>query len=103
MYLEIFLADFAAFRVFLRISRDLGKYLNFAGPRPHEISEALLKRCDLLKHLAIKNCEKTFLKNIKEIKLLKKFKNIRRFDFLGRHYQVKKNTVRNVTHQRTEA
>ena len=38
MYLEIFLADFAVFRVFLGISR---KYLNFAGPRPHEISEAL--------------------------------------------------------------
>ena len=34
MYLEIFLADFAVFRVFLGISRD------FAGPR--EISEALL-------------------------------------------------------------
>ena len=26
-----------------------------------------LKRCDLLKHLAIKNCEKTFRKDIKEI------------------------------------
>ena len=38
MYLEIFLADFAVFRVFLGISR---KYLNFAGPRPREISEAL--------------------------------------------------------------
>ena len=36
MYLEIFLADFAGFR---RISR---KYLNFAGPRPREISEALI-------------------------------------------------------------
>ena len=35
MYLEIFLADFAVFR---GISR---KYLNFAGPRPREISEAL--------------------------------------------------------------
>ena len=37
MYLEIFLADFAVFR---GISR---KYLNFAGPRPREISEALCK------------------------------------------------------------
>ena len=35
MYLEIFLADFAVFR---GISR---KYLNFAGLRPREISEAL--------------------------------------------------------------
>ena len=35
MYLEIFLADFAVFRVFLGISR------NFANPRPREISEAL--------------------------------------------------------------
>ena len=35
MYLEIFAADFAGFR---GISR---KYLNFAGPRPREISEAL--------------------------------------------------------------
>ena len=40
MYLEIFLADFAVFRVFLGISR---KYLNFAGPRPREVSEALIK------------------------------------------------------------
>ena len=38
MYLEIFLADFAVFRVFFGISR---KYLNFAGLRPREISEAL--------------------------------------------------------------
>ena len=38
MYLEIFLADFAVFRVFLGISR---KYLNFVGPQPREISEAL--------------------------------------------------------------
>ena len=35
MYLEIFLADFAVFRVFWGISRD------FAGPRPRELSEAL--------------------------------------------------------------
>ena len=41
MYLEIFLADFAVFLVFfLGISR---KYLNFAGPRPREISEALIE------------------------------------------------------------
>ena len=39
MYLEIFLADFAVFHNFWGISR---KYLNFAGPRPHEISEALI-------------------------------------------------------------
>ena len=38
MYLEIFLADFAVFRVFLGI---LQKYLNFASLRPREISEAL--------------------------------------------------------------
>ena len=38
MYLEIFLADFAVFCVFLGISL---KYLNFADPRPREISEAL--------------------------------------------------------------
>ena len=38
MYLEILLGNFAVFRVFLGISR---KYLNFAGPRPREISEAL--------------------------------------------------------------
>ena len=36
MYLEIFLADFVVFR---GISR---KYLNFAGPRPREMSEALI-------------------------------------------------------------
>ena len=36
MYLEIFLADFMVFR---GISR---KYLNFAGPRPREISETLI-------------------------------------------------------------
>ena len=36
----------------------------------------------------MKNCEKTFLKNIQEI--VEKVKNIRRFDVLGRHYQVKK-------------
>ena len=35
MYLEIFLADFAVFRVFLGISQD------FADPRPRELSEAL--------------------------------------------------------------
>ena len=40
MYLEIFLVDFAVFRVFWGISR---KYLNFAGLRPREISEALTK------------------------------------------------------------
>ena len=38
MYLEIFLADFAVFRVFWGISREC---LNFAGPRPREISETL--------------------------------------------------------------
>ena len=40
MYLQIFLADFAIFRVFGGNSR---KYLNFAGPRPRKISEALFK------------------------------------------------------------
>ena len=44
MYLEIFLADFAVFRVFLRISRDFAEIPEyFAGPRPREISEALSK------------------------------------------------------------
>ena len=41
MYLEIFLADFAFFGEFREISQ---KYLNFAGPRPREISEALLAK-----------------------------------------------------------
>ena len=40
MYLEIFLADFVVFRFFFGILRKL---LNFAGPRPCEISEALFK------------------------------------------------------------
>ena len=43
MYLEIFLADFAVFRVFWGISRD------FAGPRPREISEALFYPSIMLK------------------------------------------------------
>ena len=43
MYLAIFLADFAVFR---GISR---KYLNFAGPRLCEISEALYSTCKLYK------------------------------------------------------
>ena len=42
MYLEIFLADFGVFR---GISR---KSLNFAGPRPREISEALNIICDVV-------------------------------------------------------
>ena len=42
MYLEIFLVDFTVFRVFLEFRGILRKYLNFAGPRPCEISEALL-------------------------------------------------------------
>ena len=42
MYLEIFLADFAVFHVFWEFRRISRKYLNFAGPRPREISEALL-------------------------------------------------------------
>ena len=40
MYLEISLAYFAFFWEFRGISR---KYLNFAGPRLREISEALFK------------------------------------------------------------
>ena len=44
MYLEIFLADFAVFRVFGEFRGISRKYLNFAGPRPREISEALIKR-----------------------------------------------------------
>ena len=42
MYLEIFLADFAVFSIFWEFRRISRKYLNFAGPRPREISEALL-------------------------------------------------------------
>ena len=41
MYLEIFLADFAVFRVFLEFRGISRKYLNFAGPRPRKLSEAL--------------------------------------------------------------
>ena len=42
MYLEIFLADFAVFRVFFLEFRGISwKYLNFTGPRPRKISEAL--------------------------------------------------------------
>ena len=41
MYLEIFLADFAFFGEIRGIS---WKYLNFADPRLHEISEGLLIR-----------------------------------------------------------
>ena len=42
MYLEIFLADFAVFRVFLGEFRGISrKHLNFAGPRSRELSEAL--------------------------------------------------------------
>ena len=45
MYLEIFLADFAVFGVFFffEFRGILRKNLNFAGPRPREISEALFK------------------------------------------------------------
>ena len=42
MYLEIFLADFAVFHVFWEFRGISRKYLNFAGPQPREISEALL-------------------------------------------------------------
>ena len=42
----------------------------------------VLKRSDFLKHFAIKN----FVKKVKNTRL----KNTRRFDVLGRHYQVKK-------------
>ena len=45
MYLEIFLADFAVFRVFWEFRGISRKYLNFAGPRLREISEALHMRC----------------------------------------------------------
>ena len=41
MYLEIFLADFAVFRFFREFRGISRKYLNFAGPRPREISKAL--------------------------------------------------------------
>ena len=41
MYLEIFLADFAVFRFFGEFRWISRKYLNFVGPRPREISEAL--------------------------------------------------------------
>ena len=41
MYLEIFLADFAVLRVFLEFHGISRKCLNFVGPRPCKISEAL--------------------------------------------------------------
>ena len=42
MYLEIFQADFTVFRIFGGEFRGISrKYLNFAGLRPREISEAL--------------------------------------------------------------
>ena len=41
MYLEIFLAYFVVFRVFWEFCGILWKYLNFVGPRPRKISEAL--------------------------------------------------------------
>ena len=47
MYLEIFSADFAVFRVFWEFRGISRKYLNFAGPRPREISEALHSNGDL--------------------------------------------------------
>ena len=47
MYLEIFLADFAVFRVFWEFRGISRKYLNFAGPRPREISEALHRFCNV--------------------------------------------------------
>ena len=51
MHLEIFLADFAVFRVFWGISL---KYLNFAGPRPRELSEALNRGHQALpKHISV--------------------------------------------------
>ena len=42
MYLGIFLADFVVFRVFGEFRGVSRKYLNFVGPQPCEISEALL-------------------------------------------------------------
>ena len=41
MYLEIFLAAFAAFRFFGEFCLISRKYLNLVDPRPREISEAL--------------------------------------------------------------
>ena len=51
MYLEIVLADFAVFRVFWEFRGISRKYLNFAGPRPREISEALNNEPDNLQAL----------------------------------------------------
>ena len=48
------------------------------------------KRSDFVKYLAIKNCVKTFLKNIYYKTFLKKLKNIVCFNVLGHHCQVKK-------------
>ena len=62
MYLEIFLADFAVFRVFLGISRD---FANFAGPRPREISEALLERTHCTKGKKMMACSILLPKNAK--------------------------------------
>ena len=51
MYLEIFLADFAIFRVFWGISQDFTEIPDFAGPRPREISEALKVASENSQHL----------------------------------------------------
>ena len=57
--------------------------------RPCSVFSLLLRfliRSDFLKHLAIKNCVKTFLKNI-FIPFKNFLKSIQRFDVLRRHYQ----------------
>ena len=55
MYLEIFPADFAVFRGILR------KYLNFAGPQPRDISEALQSWPWTLKLITLKAIEGTWI------------------------------------------
>ena len=45
MYLEIFLADFAVIRFFGGISQYFAEIPEFAGQRPHKISEALTLQC----------------------------------------------------------
>ena len=67
MYLEIFLADFTVFRVFLGISR---KYQNFAGPRPREISEALNKLRFCMKMVFLSPNQEVYGGKIKESYLL---------------------------------
>ena len=66
----------------------LGFLVKFLSKRFQEFQTGGLKRRAFLKHLAIKIAKKLSLKTIK--KCSQQLKNIRRFDVLGRHFQVKR-------------